>query len=311
MSRHQVRLLLCSTASVALMVGALFVLEWFRIDLGATRISIELQTARICDDAGCKMIRLSAMSGLYPIVAGIAFWCGLPLALLVLGQLGAKMITGSATVLASKLGYVVAAVVFLCAFGAGYLFAPETDELFHTMGSSVSGTPAPAMLLAGSLLAILALRYAITDGRNETDGEYKPVILDGSDRPPITPLNIQVVSSTGRIPTPQRERIITPGASDRIAASGPGPRDRVPTPGSFERIPLPGHRDRAPTGGGPGPRERAPTGGGPGPRERAATGGGITGPGPGPRERVPTFAEKHNSSQMTTPRTWWAQRTRD
>src|SRR5688572_9785642 len=164
MSRHQVRLLLCSAASVALIAGALFVLEWFRIDLGATRISIELRTAHVCvDDQGCRTISLNAMHGFYPPIGAAAFWCGLALALLVLGQCGAKMITGSATVVASKLGYVLASIVFLCGFGAGYLFAPETDEMFQMMGVSSTGTPAPAMLLAGSLLAVLALRYAISD----------------------------------------------------------------------------------------------------------------------------------------------------
>jgi hypothetical protein len=120
MSRHQVRLLLSSAASLALMAGALFVLEWFRIDFGTTNISDELRTARICAlDEGCKTVGLAAMSGNYPIVGAAAFWCGVPLALLVIGQCGAKMITGTATPLASKLGYLLAAVTFLCAFGAG------------------------------------------------------------------------------------------------------------------------------------------------------------------------------------------------
>ncbi|HEY5924038.1 MAG TPA: hypothetical protein VIV11_20300, partial [Kofleriaceae bacterium] len=289
MSRHQVRLLLCTAASVALLVSALFVVEWFRIDFGPARISINLQSVSCVPDEACRAVGLSRMTGFYPMIATAAFWSTLPLVLLVLAQCGMKMFTGTASATIGKVGYGLGSIVFLCGFGAGYLFGPEADGMFEMMGGGVTRTFAPALLLAGSLLAILSVRYALTEGFDDTGGEYKPVVVPkevADGRLPVTPLNVRPVSTTGRIPTPpQRERIVTPSGSGPIAR--PGPRERVPTPGSFEHIPLPGREGNAAVTG-PGPRERVPT---PGAFERIplpGREGNAAATGPGPRERVPT-----------------------
>ncbi|HEX5060651.1 MAG TPA: hypothetical protein VFV99_14885 [Kofleriaceae bacterium] len=222
MSRHQVRLLLCSIASVALIAGALFALEWFRVDFGPAQITIDLREMHMCAPSeACKTIDLASMQGLYPVSAIAAFWGALALGLLVIGQCFARVLAGSASVSASRLGYVLASAVFLCAFGAGYLFAPETDGMLGMMGATVNQTFAPPMLLAGCLFALLALRYAQLDAVVDEAGEYKPVVLkkDLDARLPVTPIQTKQIE--------------------------PAPRERRPTPASFERIPLPG---RTPTG---------------------------------------------------------------
>ncbi|HEY5948605.1 MAG TPA: hypothetical protein VIV40_24100, partial [Kofleriaceae bacterium] len=264
MSRHQTRLLLCSLASVALIAGALFALDWFQIDFGPARISIDLQSLRMCTpDQGCKTTTLSAMTGIYPIVATVAFWAALPLMLLVLVQAGSKLVSGSANIRITQLGYLIGTVEFLAAIAAGYVFAPETDGTFEMMGGSLGHTVAPPLLMAGSLLAMLAARYALLDGADDA-AEYKPIVVqkDGDERLPAP--TVKAGSPGGHVPGP-RDRIPTPGAFERIPLPGrsadgrvltpPGPRDRVPTPGSFERIPLPGREGRVTT---PPARERLP-----------------------------------------------------
>ena len=181
MSRHQIRLLLCSAASVALIVGALFVLEWFRIDLGSALIAIDLRDARMCSPGGpCTTVELSGMTGFYPVIASATFWSALPLALIVLGQCAARLLTGSASASATKVGYVLGSVTLASAFIAGYLFAPEADTMFDVMGVMVARTFAAPMLLTGTLLGILALRYTMMDDLGE-EGEYRPILLDRDD----------------------------------------------------------------------------------------------------------------------------------
>lgn len=215
MSRHQIRLLLCSAASVALIVGALFVLEWFRIDLGSAQIAIDLRHARMCTPPGpCTTVGLGRMTGFYPVIAGVAFWCALPLALLVLGQCAARVMTGSASVIANRLGYVLGSAAFLAAFGAGYLFGPEPDTMFDVMGVIGVRTFAAPMLLTGILFGMLALRYALSEELEE--GEYRPIIVDkdAEGRIPVTPLQVNKVAA-------QEPGEAQPGERKRATSSPP------------------------------------------------------------------------------------------
>jgi hypothetical protein len=323
MGKHQIRLLLCAAAAVALMVGALFVVDWFTIDFGLARINIDLRSAQMCmPEEGCRGISLSRMTGFYPIVAATAFWCSLPLLLILLVQTFGKLLTGNASAPIGKIGVSFGGLVFFCAFLAGYLFGPEPEALFQMAGITVSRTFAAPMLLGGSMLAMLAIRYAQLDGSDD-GGEYKPVVVNkdaGDARIPVTPIHVNPVATTGhvltppgqsqrippptgqsqhvgqsqRIPTPagQRERIHTPaGGSERLVRiPPPGSAERgarIPTPGPMERV-TPGARDRIPT---PGPIERVTI---PAARERILTPGGSEPigqreriPTPGPIERIP------------------------
>src|SRR5512139_2925662 len=147
MSRHQVRLLLCSLASVALIVSALLFVDWFRIDFGAAQVSIGLRRARMCiPDEGCRTMGLGAMHEFYPIIVGAAFWSAAVLQLIVLAQCAVKLFNGASSPRAGKVAYALGSTAFLSAFGAGYLFAPEADGVFQVMGATVSGTIAPPLL---------------------------------------------------------------------------------------------------------------------------------------------------------------------
>jgi hypothetical protein len=215
MSRHQIRLLLCSAASAALIVGALFVLEWFRIDLGSAQIAIDLRNARMCAPGSpCTTVELSSMTGFYPVIASAAYWCALPLALLVLGQCAARVMTGSASVIASRIGYVLGVIAFLAAFGAGYLFGPEPDTMFDVMGVMGTRTFAAPMLLSGILFGLLALRYALADEVDE--GEYRPIIVDrdAEGRIPVTPLHVKQVAA-------QEQDAAQPATRAKVPSSPP------------------------------------------------------------------------------------------
>lgn len=205
MSRHQIRLLLCSAGSVALIIAALFAVEWFRLEIGPTQVAIGMRSAELCTlDEGCRTISLSRMSGFYPVVASAAFWCALALVLLVIVQCLAKVLTGTASVVASKVGYVLGTAAFMCTFAAGFLFGPETETMFSMIEIVVERTAAPSILLAGSLLATIALRYAQYDGHDDSSGEYKPIVLakgDSGQRLPVTPLHVKPV----RPPTAQED----------------------------------------------------------------------------------------------------------
>src|SRR5690606_25601709 len=119
----------------------------------------------------CHELGLAGM-GMYRALAAAAFWSGLLLALLVLAQSGMTLFTGAASAIASRIGFVIGSVTFLCAFGAGYLFAPEPPSQLDVMGITVARTFAPAMLLAGSLLGVLAVRYAQLEQVGDDVGEY-------------------------------------------------------------------------------------------------------------------------------------------
>lgn len=224
MSRNQIRLLLCSAGAIALIVGALFAIEWFRIELGPTHVAIHMRSAEICTlDEGCRTISLSRMGGFYPVAASAAYWCALALALLVIVQCLAKVLTGTASMIASKVGYVLGTTAFMCAFAAGFLFGPETEAMFEMFAIVVERTPAPSILLAGSLLATMALRYAQYDGYDDSGGEYKPIVLakgDSGQRLPVTPLHVKPVraptapedSEPSKPPTvPDYRRLTTDG----------------------------------------------------------------------------------------------------
>src|SRR5262245_48715681 len=104
MSKHQIRLLLLSAASITLIAGALFAIPWFRIELGLTQVEIDMRTAQMCaPDVGCKNISLSHMTGFFPVVASAGFWCALPLVLLVIGQTLAKLLTGNASTIGARI----------------------------------------------------------------------------------------------------------------------------------------------------------------------------------------------------------------
>jgi hypothetical protein len=281
MSRHQIRLLLCSTASVALIVGATLVLEWFRIDVSDTRMTIGMRAGIVCaGDGTCASVGLRG-TGAYRVLAEGAFWSALLLALLVIAQAGMSVFSGAASTLASAIGYAIGSITLLCAFGAGYLFAPDPPAELAMMGIAVTRTIAPAMLVVGSLLGIVAVHYAQLEEVSNSAGEYKPVVVERrGDEPDESDAHDRARSASASDPRTRRssqriERVVSPAASEsasrarrssqqieRIAL--PGDRTKSPSePGrsrsssqQVERIALPGDRTKSPSEPG---RSRTPS----------------------------------------------------
>jgi len=273
MSRHQSRLLLCSAASVALIVGALFVVEWFRIDLADTHMTIGLQDGTICVAGGtCHTVGLRGM-GVYRVLAEGAFWTALLLALLVLAQSGMHVFGGAASQLATRIGYVIGSITFVCAFGAGYVFAPDRPAELAALGLGVTRTFAPALLVIGSMLGVLAVHYAQLEQVSDGGGEYKPVVVhkDALDhgRSPAAPpadsgLRARAPSESGvraRAPLESGVRTRAPSESGlrARAPSESGVRTRASSEsGQRARAPSEsGVRTRAPSE--PGTRTRTPS----------------------------------------------------
>ncbi len=259
MSKHGIRLLLCSAASIALIVGALFAVPWFRIELGFTQITIDMRSAQICAPGdGCRAISLSRMNGFYPMMASSAFWCALPLALLVIAQCAGKLLTGSASSVGARIGYMLGITAFMSAFAAGFLFAPELDSMADLITVAVERTAAPSMLLAGSLLGAVALRYATHDSYEGGSGVYKPIVVakgDSGPRLPVTPLHVKPVH--GRPPTAPGDSANTkpPTVVDRW--SGPTRDGEITKPTVPDRPPRAGSDSDHTTS--PGARTKSPS----------------------------------------------------
>ena len=231
-------MLLCSGAALALIVGSLFVLEWFRAAMGPAAITIDLRNASMCAAGTCESVSLGRLTGAYPTLATIAFWGALPLALLVLGQCAAKLLAGGASQLVGKLGYLLGSVVFLSAFAAAYLFGPEPDSISAMMGVTVERTFSPIMLLAGTLLAMVALRYATSELVDDDAGAYKPIIIhkdnEDDERLPVTPLAVKRVTpaptDAPRSKSPSQPGSRTKSPSQQPAVGRTPSADRTKSP---------------------------------------------------------------------------------
>jgi hypothetical protein len=179
--------------------------------------------------------------------------------------------TGTASVVASKVGYVLGMTAFLCAFGAGFLFGPETETLFELAVIVVDRTAAPSILLAGSLFATIALRYAQYDGHDDTSGVYKPIVLakgDSGQRLPVTPLHVKPV----RPPTAREDSEVSkpgtmPTVPDRRRPGTDSEPSKPPTVPDYRRAPsdsehtktFHGERTKSPSSPPGEPRTKSPS----------------------------------------------------
>lgn len=241
MSRHQVRLLLCSAASIGLVAGALLVVDWFRIEVDGTRVDIGTYSARACTAGGsCEPLDLAEL-GPYRVLALGAFVSGLLLGLLVLVQCGMSVFTGATSKIASRIGYTIGSIAFLCAFGAGYLFSPDPPDVVNVMGIAVERTFAPLMLLAGSMLGVLAVREAQLEQVSDEVGEYKPIVVAG-DGEGGGPSRQRATTETPREPAPvapTRARTSSSGPIDVEARLGGAPLSIKIRPPLPEPVPVP------------------------------------------------------------------------
>ena len=194
MGRYQLQLLLLSIAAVLLIVASTFFADWFVIHIGGHDAFVDLRRIRVCAPQ-CLSHDLGS-NGMYPSLAGIAFWASLPLFVVVATQAGAKLLSGYGYRGLARLGSGLGAIVFFAAAGAGFLAIPEVASIAGFEMFTVDRLWGPLMLLAGSLAAVIAVRYAVTDSYDDDAGEYRPVVMPkrGDSREvsrlPVTPLSV-------------------------------------------------------------------------------------------------------------------------
>jgi hypothetical protein len=176
MGSYQLKLLVLSLSAILTIATTAFTMDWFVFRVAAQTIVIDLRAIEVC--AGpCVRVPLGGLDGMFPALAGLTFWCSLPLLLLLALQCGARLIAHTGHELIAKLGYAAAAIVILAALGAGYLFGPNTGKfLGGDVFVSVERTWAPLLLAIGAVVGMVALRFALI-AADEIEPDYTPVIV--------------------------------------------------------------------------------------------------------------------------------------
>ena len=218
------RVVVPALVSLVAIGAATLVCDWFTVDISGadlTRISLDLREARACTAGGtCASVPMSMIEGsMYPTLATATFWGGLAFALLVLHQVGTRLLGGMPNESIIKAGHGLGSLVVFAAVAAGYLFGPNLDPTqAASIGFDFDRGWGPVSMLAGLVAGQVALYYT----RERT-----------LDDPPVIPIK----------PIPPRTRPPTvPGAS-------------VPTPAPT-RVPLP---IETPPGGLPTVRSKDPS----------------------------------------------------
>ena len=213
MTKHQLRLLLASVASLACLITALFFMPWFRMELGGTIIEIDMRSIELCGGGDCASVSMGKLIGLYPTVAGLAFWCTLPLVLAIVFQCSARLLAGAASDLVTRFGYLIGLLVLAMGFSAAFLFAPESLSLNGLAAMVVERSAASVLFMLGAMLAMFAL-YAAVDQSGADEAVYQPVVID--DRIPVTPLSVRQVD-------------VLPGSTKKSPSSPPGTAKKTPS----------------------------------------------------------------------------------
>jgi hypothetical protein len=174
MGRHQVRLLVCALASIALILASTLVIEWFRATIalnaaavGPNVVKIDLRSISACQAGVCVSFPMSMLTGLYPTVATVAFWSSVVLAAIVAFQAGSRLLGGSPGGLINSLGFFAALIGVVTALFAGYFFGPQTGAN-AAIDLSVTRAWGPVALVAGNVLAMASLYFATTESLDYT-----------------------------------------------------------------------------------------------------------------------------------------------
>ncbi len=171
MGRDRSRVLVLALGYVAAVVPALFVIEWFYIDLGIDSLRIGLRDGR----------------GMFGALAIFVFWGSILLMIPAVGfQTFTRITSGVANAKLSRYGVFVGLALLASGLAAAYVFAPEVPgpaELVPEVQRSV----APLLFAIANVLGIAALHYAALETTDDDAGTYKPVVIDRPiTRPPIT-----------------------------------------------------------------------------------------------------------------------------
>lgn len=199
MDRDRSRVLALFVAYLVLVAIALFALDWFTASLPFGTMSMDLRSAHFCPEtAPCDSVGLAEIPdiGFYAPLGGLTFFLTLLFSGLVAYQVIARVRTGVASETTSRIGYISGVVLFVIAFCAAFVFAPQPNGNERELVAEIVRTPAPFLLLIAHLLGIIVLYYAVT--QRSTDPEYQPLA-------PVAPVPKRVTLQVE--PQPKRQTI--------------------------------------------------------------------------------------------------------
>jgi hypothetical protein len=186
------RVLICATASLVLIIAGSLAMDWNRLsydagDEGIGRIAIDLRNQHICSALHvCTTAPLSHLPGMFPMLAAVTLWSSLGFAALVVFQAGVRLLSGSANDAIAKLGYMFALTTISIAVATAYLFGLETDtsgfEIAANIGVALHRTWAPLTLIIGLIAGFATLYMAVAPDAGDLGAPYKPVTV------PLPPL---------------------------------------------------------------------------------------------------------------------------
>ena len=211
MNRDGIRVLVPAIASIACVIAATLMMDWFVVSMSGfpeiDKITIDLREARACSTLGpCVVLPMSMIKGgVYPTLAAITFFGSLGFGLLVLYQAGSRLLGGFSNESLTRGGHAVGSLMIVATFGAGYLFAPDIapGEL-KTFGIDVDRTWGPSMLMLGLLLGHIALFYArgATSVDDAAYDKLDPKVPVARALPPATSAEIPTLRPTRAPATP-------------------------------------------------------------------------------------------------------------
>ena len=207
MTRDGLRVLLPAIASIVAIAAAAFALEWFIVDINGTvdlsKITIDLREAHACTAAGeCASVPMSMIKGsAFPTLATISFWGALMFALIVLYQVGTRVLGGTTSDSMIKAGHGIGSLVVLTTVAAAYLLGPDLDPMQTSfMGIDFDRGWGPLAMLVGLSAGQVAL-YFLKDP-NADDVPIIPVTKQPPlERPAVAAALPRAVATT-RVPLP-------------------------------------------------------------------------------------------------------------
>lgn len=209
MERDRSRVLALFVVYLALVTVALFAMNWFSASLPFGTMAMDLRSAYFCTDGGpCDSVALSALRGIgfYAPLAGLTFFGTLLYTGLVGYQAVKRVLAGFANETATRIGYIAGMVLFVTAFSAAFLFAPEPNMNERDLVDlEIARTSAPFLLLIALLVGIIILYYAVTQRESDTVTPYKPLTS-------TVPLPVMPTKITQPIPRP-KAKSMPPGTA--------------------------------------------------------------------------------------------------
>jgi len=155
---------------LAAIIPALFVMDWFVLDLGIDSLHIRLTNGR----------------GMYGSLATSVFWGSLLVMVpAVAFQTFTRLASGVANPKLSRYGIYAGLMLLATGLAAAYVFAPEVPAVFE-LAPQIERTIAPLVFAVASLLGVGALHYAALETTDDNAGTYKKVVIDKPVDKPIT-----------------------------------------------------------------------------------------------------------------------------